>query len=89
MGRSYEGGVEVHPGTFLEGRTTLGTWSHPGAIPQHAFHVRWGSYIAGWWVETTATIAGGKWTFTDRSVAEAAVRAMLHEHPAEEWTRQQ
>lgn len=88
MRRSYDGGTEVHFGQFLEGSETLGRWSHPGRIPQHAFSVRWGSYVGGWWAETTATIGGGRWTFTDRAAAEGAVDAMLAEKPAEEWTRQ-
>lgn len=86
MRRSYDGGTEVHPGEFLPERTTLGVWAHPGAIPQHAFQVRWGAWAGGWWAETTATIAGGRWTFTDRDAAEAAVAAMLAEQPGDEWT---
>lgn len=88
MGRSYEGGTEIHPGTFLEESQTLGAWAHPGEIPQFAFDVRWGSWRGGWWAHTTATIAGGKWTFADRAAAERARDAMIAEQPAEEWTRQ-
>lgn len=87
MKRSYEGGVEIHPGEFLPDRETLGWWSHPGPIPQHALNVRWGRYAGGWWAETTATIGGGRWTFTDRGEAEAAVTAMLAEEPVDQWTR--
>jgi hypothetical protein len=84
--RSYTGGVEVHPGKFLPDRETLGRWKHPGPIPQFAFDVRWGSWRGGWWAATSATIAGGVWTFTDRAAAERAVKAMLAEQPAEDWT---
>lgn len=86
MGKAYEGGTEVHPGAGIPGRKILGEWTRP--TPQGSHRVSWGECDGGWWAHSAASIGDWPWTFTDRAAAESAVRAMLAEHPAEEWASQ-
>lgn len=88
MGRSYEGGTEVHPGVDIPDQEILGEWIWYGPTFRDARKVRWGTCRDGWWAESVGSINDWPWVFPVKEDAERALAVMLAEHPADEWTEQ-